>query len=491
MKKLAIALSLACAGALAFADNEQWQEGWFNGIGTGATVTDLKPTNGSWNDKITADTATIENDALVLDLDDGDEALFTVTTASENTKTAQKIKVKGVFTPITASELPTDDEMKTKAAQVGFAVVSATSESTTTYSYYAWVGKGDSDTTGWVSLGTCASATATTDLTITLAYWTDSVKATFAIKNGETALATVEKNLAGDALTAAKANFKVASVACTGSGTLNSLSGDAQIAVAQIGEQNYGTLAEAVTAAGSTETSVKLLADVKGDATIPAEAKITLDENGKSASSVVNNGTVTFTLTEDESGKGNATITRTIASNGGTLAATPTDSSKECVVGTPADGKVTITVQTKKAILDEVKFENVSLTKDETAFRKFMTDNKIEAYTGANSTADAIKSALEEKGDNTLAKWQSYALGIAPSTKLATGYATDTDSEAITIALAPVDEDVAITSSGDFNITYKCGEKTATSPSEIKVPLATGRYPVKIVFTAPTASENE
>ena len=259
MKKLTLALSIACAGALAFADTEQWQTSWFTGISSSATsLTDLVPSggNGSWAN-LTTDNAEIDDNALVLDLDDNVEALFSVTTDATDTKTAQKISVTGVFTPIASSELPSADDMGSsgKKAQLGFAVVATTDDnSATTYSYQAWVG-GDN----WVSLGTCTDKDATTDLTITFAYWDSSVTATFAIKTGDTDVDLGEaatQTLTGNALSVATANYKVSSVACTGSGTLSALSGDAQYAVATLNGRNYGTVADAITAAGTSGNTI-------------------------------------------------------------------------------------------------------------------------------------------------------------------------------------------------------------------------------------------
>lgn len=51
--------------------------------------------------------------------------------------------------------------------------------------------------------------------------------------------------------------------------------------VAKIGATEYATLAEAITAAGSNETTITLIADATENVTIPANANITLDLGGK------------------------------------------------------------------------------------------------------------------------------------------------------------------------------------------------------------------
>lgn len=493
MKKLTFALSIACAGALAFADTEQWNsDAWINGIGSGATsATSLSPTGGAWSG-LSADNAELTSaKALELDLDTTEEALFTVS-ATTTEKTAQKLTITGVFTPLAAADLPagTDMGQSGKKAQFGFAVVSTTAttaatetdeaSTTTTYAYYAWVGEKDGSAAidDWTKIGDCSDPEASTTLTIEASYWAGAPKATFTI--GTT---TKAFELTGDAATAANAANKVASIACTGSGTLSALNGVTGVAVASVGDTVYPTVDAAIAAAkDQTDATVKMEADPSGDVTIPADSTAKIDANGKSAT-IANNGAMDVAV--NTSGSGTVEIPMNI-SGSGTVNYKLNDTSKE-IVGTPtvSDGKVSVTVQTAKSILEGVKFADVApTTKNETKFRTFLTDEGITAYTEANATAEKIQAALNENGGNELKKWQSYALGIASSTTLATDYVTDSATDAITLKLAP--STGAIDATGDYTITYKVGEQTATDPAAIKVPLATGRYPVKIVFTAPT-----
>ena len=474
MKKLTIALSIACAGALAFADNEQWQSDWFKGIGgtTETSITDLKVTGGIWT--IPDGAATFESSTLTLDLDTNAEALFSVSADAGDTKTAQKVTVSGVFTPCAASDLLTGTKMNETKAQVGFAVVTDDTSS----KYYAWVG-GDS----WEKIGACSSAEAETALTLTLNYWTSTVTATFAIKNGNSAIAAVTKTLTGTALTAAQVNYKVASVACTGSGSLTQVDGAAQYGVAQIGDVKYGTVEAAVTAATEGAT-VKLIHEVDGNVTIPESAKIVLDENGQKTGEIVNNGDVTIPLTTNEVAQGSGTYTYSIkAGETAKVSATTTDTSKECVVTKNTDN-VTITVQTAKSVLSGMKFTSnnkaidISTTEKEAAFRAFLTKNGGEAYTKANTSSDAIKTALEAKGDNKLALWQDYALGIEPTTTLAVKpVEKDTATDKITLALA-----TTVNPTGDFTIKYNCNGTSVTDASKIEVPMTTSHYPITITF---------
>ena len=492
MKKLALAMSIACAGALAFADNPQWNTpSWFTGIGTTATGLDaLDATNGSW--KFPDDNAGVDFDtdstAIVFELDDGVESVFSVGDAKATEKTAQKIVVNGVFVPCSESDLTTGAKMNEAGAQLGFAVVTTTESEATVYKYYAWVGgtDGDAAINNWVEVGECTDTSAATELTITISYWGGSPKATFSAVNGENDAVT----LADQALTstAATAN-RVSSVACTGSGTLSALSGETAVAVASVGDVAYGTVADAIAAATEGAT-VTLLADPDGEVTISKDSSVTIDDNGKTAS-IINNGTMNIVVTDSSSKTGVKSDTYTYpvtASGNGEIVVALNDDSKEATV-TKNENEIVVTVQTKQSVLEAITVEGATLKSDISKLRTFLAANCSESYTAANTTSDAIATELKKTGDNKLTKWQSYALGISPSTTLAASYATDDATDAVTIALA-LSADETITPSGDFTISYDVYNGTAKklssdSASAIKVPLETGRYSVKVVFTAP------
>ncbi len=477
MKKLAIALSFACAGALAFADSAQWNStAWITGIGSDASAIDsLDATGGTWSG-ITDDNATFDTTAKTLTIETESEVKFTVS-ADTTAKTAQKITVKGVFTPCSASDLALGSTLNTSNSQLGFAVVTGDSDS----KYYAWVGTATATEEGsaigdWVELATCSNVENETELTVALNYWGGTATATFAIKNGDTAVDLGDKTTQSLTSTAATTTAKVGEIACTGSGSLTALDGVTGIAVASIGDTVYGTVEDAIAAAGESDT-VKIEATPDGSVTVAADKTVTIDENGQDAQ-IVNNGSVTIPLTTAQIADGSTNFTISVSGTKPTV--TTTDTSKECVVGDIVDSKATVTVQTKADILTGIQFANKAVTKSETIakFRKFLTDNKIAAYTKANTTSDAIKSALEATGDNTLALWQDYALGIEPSTTLSVKpAATDTDASNIMLALG-----TTVTPSGDYTIKYVCGEQTSTDASAIKVPATTGNHPVKIVF---------
>lgn len=471
MKKTLIALSFVCAGALAFADNPQYNDSWFSGIGTGATAIDaLNATNGKWTGLTADSNASVKDGALELDLDADEEATFTVSdTASAKaagTLPAQGIVVRGVFTPIAAADLLTGKAMAAKNAKVGFAIVDVGGE-TDTYKYYAWVGGGSATETesasaidDWVVLGVASDATTAKTIVIDLEYAAASVTAAFAV--GAVDLEDLEKatpltsdnglSLTGSALSKALGDKVIASVSCTGSGTLKELKGLYQYAVAEVNGTQYGTVEEAVDAAQLTGATVKLVRAAEGDVTVAGG--VTIDPNG--------NGAPKVTVDAEK------------------------DSSKEAVTDPTTH---IVTVQTKTSILNDIKFTVGSgeaatqkgLMNNEAKFRKFLDDHCGVTYRQANTTAEAIKTALEvETSGRTL--WQSYALGVEPDDTLKlTQVAKDTATDGITLKFPGTPTD-------DFTIKYTVatadGSTSATSTEKgvVKVPLATGRYKVTVSF---------
>ena len=126
--------------------------------------------------------------------------------------------------------------------------------------------------------------------------------------------------------------------------------------------------------------------------------------------------------------------------------------------------------------------------KDYDSLRKFLEKNKVEGYTKDDADATSVSNALETTGANTLKLWQDYALGVDKDTPVApvTKPTGDTAADGITLAIPAVDP---AKYSGDYDITYKVVDKDGRvdpaqqKPEEIKVPLGTGTYSIKAVFT--------
>ena len=472
MKKTLIALSFVCAGALAFADNPQYNDGWFSGIGTGATsIEALEASNGAWLN-LTADNASVAEGALVLDLDktdagEAEEATFAVAdTASAMAADAfpvQRIVVSGVFTPIAAEDLLKGTVMSSKKAKVGFAIVNVGGEADS-YKYYAWVGgvseaESASAIDDWVVLGDVADEKKAQTIVIDLDYSTaNAVTAKFAVGDDEATAATLKEGgvaLTGAALTAAQTDKVIASVSCTGSGTLSALQGKYQYAVAEVDGVKYATVDAAVKAAEeSSDGTVTVVRNLKEGDTVAAANGVTIEAG------------TGVTLSKEQ--------------------VTSADTSKEVV-----EVNGVVTVRTTKDILDAVTVGTAakSLTAGSqeadakvAKFRDFLNRHCGKAYRQANTTADAIKEALEVVSSSGRTLWQSYALGVEPEATLKLAQVTKDDAtDGITLKFPGTPTD-------DFTIKYtvtdgtEAGTMTVTDATAVKVPLKTGHYAVKISF---------
>lgn len=493
MRKAVIALSIACAGALAFADTAQWQNPWFTGIGSSAeSLESLDATNGSWS--FPTDNAGVSFDSdtkkITFELDDDAESKFTVNDDPAATaKTAQKIVVKGVFEPCTTSDLTSGEKMNETGAQIGFAVVATTetveateenSDATTStvYYYYAWIGatNGDTSFADWVKVGKCDDSEAETELTITISYWQGSPTATFSAKNGESdAVERADQKLTSTAATGDDATYKVSSVACTGSGSLSALGGESAIAVASVGDTLYGTADAAIAAANEGET-VKLLAAPNGTVSVAEEMSVAIDENGNSAT-IENKGTLAVALSADDVKAGNGEYTIKGISGTGTFNVTTTDSTKTATAAVSA-GNLVVTVDTAASEVEAIKFLTKSLMKSDglAGFRTFLKANCKTVYDGAESTTAKLQTALEETGDNGLPLWQSYVLGVASDASVAVNYASaDSATDKVTLSIPALANKAAF---GSYTVKVVDGNGTVLSAGGDDSPLSTLQLPM-------------
>ena len=139
--------------------------------------------------------------------------------------------------------------------------------------------------------------------------------------------------------------------------------------------------------------------------------------------------------------------------------------------------------------MQKVKTPDGNSYKNYDSLRKFLEKNKVEGYTDDDADAQSVSNALEKVDEaNTLQLWQDYALGIDVGTSVApvTIPTGDIDKDAITLAIPAVDP---AKYSGDYDIAYKVEDETYP-PQAIKIPLGTGIYSIKAVFTPKTESEN-
>ena len=256
-------------------------------------------------------------------------------------------------------------------------------------------------------------------------------------------------------------------------------------AVAECGGKFYSTVSAAVADAAKTGTKVTVLADTNETVRVPENVE--LDTNGHTAQSITTEGPVDVKVDPMPSG----TIVYDISvQDVNKVKVTVTDTSKEAVVSTNDQGKVVVTVQTSTAIMTTVAPDgSKALTANTEKLRAFLSKHDVDnAYTKAGTSKEAIEAALKTTGGNNLPLWQDYVLGIEPGdpiepVTLPTG---DTAPDGITLAIPAID---TTKYSGDYTIMYQVtGGKSSVvptdKPNEIKVPLATGTYQIKAVFTA-------
>lgn len=471
-----IALSFAVASALALADSEQYKQDWFKGIGGEAntSISGLKTTNGSWQFPATEGCATVNGSSelvLALDVDDegeAEEATFTVTDKSSATADdafpVQRLVVRGVFTPIAAQDLLTGKAMSNKIAKVGFAIVNVGSE-TDTYRYYAWVGGGSTAeqesklaVSDWVDLGPASYVTTAKTIVIDLDYSAaDVVTAKFAVGADEAAAETLTEgglSLEGSALLTALDDKVIASVSCTGSGTLSALQGKYQYAVAEVDGVKYATVDAAVKAAATSEDgTVTVVRNLKDGETVAAANGVTIKAGS-------NDVTLSDKVTTSDGTK------EVVEVNGVVTVRTPKDILDAVMVGTAPKS---LTAGAEEADAKVAKF------------RDFLNKHCGTAYRKAGTTAGVIAEALNADEKSSGRKlWQSYALGVEPDAAVTPQQvAQDTDKDNITLSLP-------IKPTGDFTVTCAVGngaaqELTGEAPT-FKVPMATGHYAVTITL---------
>lgn len=141
--------------------------------------------------------------------------------------------------------------------------------------------------------------------------------------------------------------------------------------------------------------------------------------------------------------------------------------------------------------MNKVKTPEGAQFKNIGKLREFLEKNGITAYTGDDANAQGITAALKavpEGSKNGLELWKDYALGIdkTDSVKPVTTPSGDTAADRITLSIPAI---VAATPSGDYSIAYEVVDKTGNPTSDqqetgaIKIPLDTGTYTIKAVFT--------
>ena len=485
MKKPLVFVAAAFACALALRADFNYSS-WFSAIGEGASSTaDLKPMNGSWSLTAEGEVSYASNSGLVFDLDDNESIAFTATDGTApDTNTVTQVTVEGVFVPVLLSDLPTQAEMNSRNAQVGFVVAI----NGTATNFYAWCG-GEN----WVKLSNANVVPDTenvTEVVATFNYTSSSASyASFAVVNN--VLADDSSNTSFAITSTAATNRCIAGFSCYGSGTLVAASGSVGIGVASVDNVKYGSLADAATSAGTTAKTINVLRETSENVSLASDSNITIsDPNGLATGTItVPSGTTVKvdTTVAQLNPATNGVYSIPLKTSGGTVVVNlPTGVAqyKEVATSNVTESAINVTLQTKSSIVLGTKPDGTkALGANETKLRNFLNTYANAAYAAADATSETLATALNANGANGLKLYQSYALGIAPTDSVKpVAMPKDESATGITLYIPALTNAVR---SGDYNITYKVGETTVT-PGAVTIPLpaaGTGSSTdVKILF---------
>lgn len=478
MKKTVLTLAVACACAtFALADDNaapayKWQANWFDSIGSGATIDDMKSTNGSWSG-LTG--ATVSGGALTVELDDTDDpASFAVTAGvAADTNTVTKIETTITFTKALADDLP-----ESVTAQFALAAVDAETD------YYAlWTGS------AWQTLTGAVPGDAAVAVKFEIDYKVADAKTLRVWIGG------VQMNVGGVTdIPLTSDGTQIAGFSVTGCGTIANVNGAIQLGVASVGGVKYGTITDAV-AAADDGAKIDVLRATDESVVLPEGKEVKIADNGYMSGAditVPEDQTVTiapaaaeFTGTGLGGKSGEYTIPMTV--KGGKLKVDlPSEVAqyKEIASQDRADDAVKVTLQTKQSILADVKPDgSKNLMANETKLRAFLANKATTAYEAADANAGDIKDAIAENGENGIPLWQNYVMGTDPAKSLApiANPAGDKSTDGISLVVPALAE--TLDPSGDYAVSYKINDKAVTpKDGVIQVPLATGNYSVKAVL---------
>jgi len=492
MKKLIIALSIACAGASgAFAEAfdrgeyEQWQTPWFNGIGVNPTASSLDPTNGSWT--LPSSGYKIEEKKLVLD--GSQDVSFTIGNAyAVDSNTIVEVTATAKFAPV----LPTDLTIPTDA-KVAFAVVKDGSD----LSYRAWVVGQEK----WQTLGDIGPAETEEEITVLIQLNNRSHYATFSV-NGETSAAEI--GIPNDVPN--PTGFTI-----TGCGTVASVDGEVQYNVAKIGDKGYATLEDAFDAANDGDT-VSVVRETEEYVSLPTGKKITIADNGnvKGNINVPQGVTVEVKPTYEELTFSSQTGTKgesgryllnsfSLSGSGTVKVVLPQEMEpyKEVYGDVEYSGwGALFNVRTKNSILNSAleSIQDLGGLNNNDTLRDYLTTN-LQAYVAAQANKTDIAAGLTNvakavsEGGNGFALYEIFLLDIAPEAKvgIVNPPAGDTQANAIGISFPfPIRSEYSDTYKIRYNKNFGKGEedwKEAEDGNIIPVPIQTGTYKICIKLT--------
>ena len=410
-----------------------------------------------------------------------DESLMTlsVTAAPADTNTIVKLEME-------VSVADVGDLMATlpAGAQTAFAV--------STNAYNAWNGS------AWVALDEVPSGiddSQTTNLVVEIKYQgnVSAHKRAVRFSIGGTAL-HVRTN-GSEWVELATAANNLAALKVSGSGTFAKADASVMLGIAEYDGVKYGTLAAAVEEAEKDVSKpIEVLRETNESVELPNGAKIADNGKIKGEITVPEGSTIEvqpeaaeFVSTTGAAVGTSGSYTIPVNVSGGTVNVKLPDSmSNKEIVGTPSHSGTTVSfeIRTASSVLAAANPTGLTAapTNDIAKLRTYLAAHTNDAYIAANASGETIKAALEATRENGLKLYQSYALGIEPTTPVKpVTVANDSANDGITLAIPLID---TTKYSGDYNVTYKVGNEAAqSSPSAIKIPLATGSYSVKIVLS--------
>ena len=176
--------------------------------------------------------------------------------------------------------------------------------------------------------------------------------------------------------------------------------------------------------------------------------------------------------------------------SGGTVS-TDTSNTKTIVITEPGQPPVVrpSTEEMKKVTTPAGKsYKNINSLRDfleRNGVAAYMEDLGYEAITGE---MDVVPTGSK----NNLPLWEDYVMGIEPEDSVdpVTTPAGDTATDGITLAIPAI---AAGKPSGDYDLVFKvldaqnAAKTTTDDANDIKIPLATGKYKVKVIFAEPVS----
>ena len=376
-----------------------------------------------------------------------------------------------------------------------------------TNSYNAWNGS------EWVALDEVPEGvddTQTTNLTVELCYL--GTNATFRQRTARFSVGGkalhLRSNVEVEWIPLATEANNLSGLKINGSGTLAQADASVLLGVAEYKGVKYGSLSNAVVVAESDEDLNKPAINVvrKTDESVEINGgNITIADNGNVEGEITVDPSVPVNVNpkadefEDAEGQkvavtaGEFEIPINISIKGDqpmtNLTVVLPMSNKE-IVGTPVkvDGnKIKVTIQTATSVLAGATPDGANALAVTDALRNYLNAHAQEAYVAADVSSSSIENALKEErkgaNENGLPLYQSYALGITPTTSVKpVTVPNDNAVGSISLTIPALTNNVP---SGDYTISYKVGD-TTVAPGAVTIPLpakgAGSSIAVKILF---------